>query len=103
MALGGILNILIDPLFIFLFKMEIGGAALATMLSNVVAMVYFFGFLFRIRKTTAITTTPRYFTLRQGVPAEVLSGGAFPAASLKSCKAQTCKRKKSLRRRGGKF
>ena len=74
-AFGGILNILLDPLFIFVFKLEIAGAAIATMLSNLIAMGYFLGFLYRIRETTVITPTPRKFTLRERIPAEVLAVG----------------------------
>lgn len=74
-AFGGILNMILDPVFIFLFKMEIAGAAIATMLSNVAATLYFFGFLFKIRKTTVITPSPKRFTLGQCIPAEVLAVG----------------------------
>ena len=44
-AFGGILNILLDPLFIFVFDMEIQGAAIATMLSNTAASIYFILFI----------------------------------------------------------
>lgn len=54
-ALGGILNILLDPLFIFGLGMEIRGAAIATMLSNAAACVYFIFVLYQHRKTTVIT------------------------------------------------
>lgn len=74
-ALGGILNIVLDPVFIFLFRLQIAGAAIATMLSNVVACVYFFCFLFTHRKTSCITPAPRYFSLRGRVCFEVLSVG----------------------------
>lgn len=74
-AFGGILNIVLDPVFIFLFKMEIAGAAIATMLSNLAATVFFLLFLFKIRRNTAITPSPRYFTIGRGIPAEVLSIG----------------------------
>ena len=37
MAAGGILNIILDPIFIFVFDMAITGAAIATMLSNLAA------------------------------------------------------------------
>lgn len=74
-AFGGILNIVLDPIFIFLFHLEIGGAAIATMLSNVASMIYFFIVLFRIRKTSVITASPRYYTLRRHIPAEVLTVG----------------------------
>lgn len=74
-AFGGILNIVLDPVFIFLFHMQITGAAIATMLSNVAARVYFFIFLFRIRKVSTISLSPKHFTLRGGIPAEVLAVG----------------------------
>lgn len=74
-AFGGILNILLDPLFIFGFKMDIAGAAIATMLSNLIATGYFLLFLYRIRKSTVITPDPRKFTLREKIPVEVLTVG----------------------------
>lgn len=74
-AFGGILNMILDPIFIFLFKMEITGAAVATMLSNVAATVFFLLFLFKIRKSTTITPSPKHFTLRGGIPLEVLTVG----------------------------
>lgn len=74
-AFGGVLNMILDPVFIFLFRMEIAGAAIATMLSNVAATLYFFGFLFKIRKTTVITPSPKRFTFGQGIPTEVLAVG----------------------------
>lgn len=74
-AMGGILNIILDPIFIFAFKMEIAGAAIATMLSNVLATAYFFAFLYKNRKSSVVTPNPKCFTLRQGIPAEVVTVG----------------------------
>lgn len=74
-AFGGILNTLLDPILIFVFRMEITGAAIATMLSNMAAALYFFGFLFKIRKTSTITPHLRYLTFRLEIPAEVLAVG----------------------------
>lgn len=74
-ALGGILNIVLDPLFIFVFKMDIAGAAIATMLSNLIAMLYFIGFLLRIRDNTVITLHPKSYSLRQRIPLEVVTVG----------------------------
>lgn len=51
-AFGGILNILLDPLFIFVFDMEIQGAAIATMLSNTAASIYFILFICEKRRWT---------------------------------------------------
>lgn len=74
-ALGGILNIVLDPIFIFELHLEITGAAIATMLSNAIATSYFFAYIFRLRKISTITPSPRYFTLKRGIPSEVLSVG----------------------------
>ena len=74
-AFGGILNIVLDPIFIFVFRLNIEGAAIATMLSNLIAMGYFLGFLYHIRKNTVITPNPKVFSTKQHIPAEVLSVG----------------------------
>lgn len=74
-AFGGLLNIALDPVFIFVFGLEITGAAVATMLSNTAATAYFFIFLYRIRKKTVITPNPRYYTIARGIPGEVIVGG----------------------------
>lgn len=74
-ALGGVLNIILDPIFIFPLNMEITGAAIATMLSNAAATVYFFVLLFKIRKDSVITPSPKYFTVKHNIPSEVLTVG----------------------------
>lgn len=74
-AFGGILNIGLDPLFIFAFRMEITGAAVATMLSNTAAVVYFICFIHKIRNVSTITVSPKLFTLKDHIPGEVLAVG----------------------------
>ncbi len=74
-ALGGVLNILLDPLLIFVFKMEIAGAAIATMLSNAIAMLYFGRFLWTIRRRTVISADPKAFSGRGGIASDVIVGG----------------------------
>ncbi len=74
-AFGGILNIALDPLFIFIFRMNIAGAAMATMFSNLFAMLYFIGFLFHIRKKTVITMNPASYSVHQKIPLEVVTVG----------------------------
>ena len=74
-ALGGIINVGLDPLFIFVFKMEITGAAIATLISNCISVLYFVVLLYLKRKTTVVTPLPKYFTLGEGVPKEVLLVG----------------------------
>lgn len=74
-VLGGVLNIVLDPIFISGFKLEIAGAAIATMLSNLCATVYFVIFIYQKRNTTVISLHPKYFTLKQGIPFEVVLVG----------------------------
>ena len=55
--LGALINLCLDPIFIFVFKMGIKGAAIATVLANVIVAIYItYHFLFG--KT-------RYLTLRK--------------------------------------
>ena len=75
MALGGILNIALDLLFIFGLQLNIMGAAIATMLSNLIAMLYFIGFLLHIRRKTVITLNPTEYSLQQNIPLEVITVG----------------------------
>lgn len=74
-ALGGVLNIALDPLFIFVLHLNIMGAAIATMLSNLIAMLYFVGFIIHIRKNTVITLNPSEYSLKQNIPLEVIMVG----------------------------
>ncbi len=53
-AFGGVLNMLLDPIFIFGFGLEIAGAAIATMLSNAAAVGYFLWVIYRKREQTVI-------------------------------------------------
>ncbi len=57
-ALGAVLNIGLDPLFIFVFKMEIKGAALATIISQFVSCVFVVVTL--IRKNTTLRLEIKY-------------------------------------------
>ncbi|MCK9171437.1 MAG: MATE family efflux transporter [Treponema sp.] len=50
-AIGAILNIILDPLFIFVFGMGVRGAALATVISQAVSALWVLHFLFSGRAT----------------------------------------------------
>lgn len=58
LMLGGLLNCVLDPIFIFTFQLGIVGAAIATMLSNCVSLLYFLGVYLRIRKNSYISLWP---------------------------------------------
>lgn len=66
---------ILDPVFISLFGFEIAGAAIATMLSNLAATIYFILLIFRKRKTTVLVLSPRHYTLKMHIPFEVLLVG----------------------------
>ena len=55
--------------------MQIAGAALATMLSNLVAMLYFILFIMGRRGSTVLTLDPHLFTMRERIPLEVFLVG----------------------------
>ena len=56
-AIGAVLNIALDPLFIFLFRMGVEGAALATVLSQGISAVWVVSFFFR--KKSLFRFSPR--------------------------------------------
>lgn len=53
--IGAVLNILLDPVFIFLFRMGVKGAAVATVLSQMASCCYVLKFLFSDRPPVGIT------------------------------------------------
>ena len=74
-TLGGLLNIALDPLFIFVFKMEVAGAGLATFLSNVIACIYLIVYALVKRKTTTVNLNLKHFPSYSKVALEILVAG----------------------------
>ena len=61
LAMGGILNMLLDPLLMFVLLpagQEVRGAALATALSNTVSMIYFIMIILANREKTVLSLRP---------------------------------------------
>lgn len=56
--IGTVLNILLDPLFILVFRMGTAGAAIATALGNFAASLYYLNYVFR--KSEILTLKPAY-------------------------------------------
>lgn len=74
-ALGGILNVLLDPLFMFvLFDIQDAAiaAAMATLVSNIIAMLYFVIYYFAIRHKTFINLGFKKTYFLNNVPKEIL-------------------------------
>ena len=77
-TLGGILNIILDPIFMFVVLpsgSEVLGAALATALSNLVALFYYVIFILINRKKLLISATPSKEILRNSIPLDVIKVG----------------------------
>lgn len=57
MSMGGVLNIILDPIFMFLIMpegYEVMGAAIATMLSTVISLMYFISVYIKLQETTVL-------------------------------------------------
>ncbi len=63
MGLGMVLNIILDPVFIFGLGQGIRGAAIATVISQSIVFIIFINLLF-LRKTTYVTFKLHYFNFR---------------------------------------
>lgn len=74
--LGGVMNILLDPLFIFTFHMGIRGAALATVLSQFISFIWVVVFIFG--KKTHLRLRPENLKPSPGILKEILILGASP-------------------------
>lgn len=64
MMFGGILNVVLDPVLIFLFHLDVAGAAIATALSNAASVVFFVVVYLRLGERTLVSLNPKYFTFR---------------------------------------
>ncbi|MBQ6380056.1 MAG: MATE family efflux transporter [Clostridia bacterium] len=74
LATGGILNIFLDPLLIFVCKLGIHGAGIATAFSQYLSMgilLYFF-----LKKKTQSRIALRYFSFRPRISWDIISVGA---------------------------
>ena len=86
-AMGGVLNIALDPLFMFAILKpgnEVAGAAIATALSNLIAMLYFFGVLAFTRKKSVLSLKPARGCVEDGIPGDVIAIG-LPACLMTLC------------------
>ena len=73
LVFGGLLNIALDPLFIFVFDLGISGAAIATLISQVISFSILLAcFLF---KKTIVTLKLRYLTLNFLILLDIVKTG----------------------------
>ena len=82
LGIGGVLNIALDPLFMFVILPagnETKGAAIATMLSNFIVIAYYIVIWFMMRKKTVLSISPKRVFIPKHHVRSVFSVG-FPAA-----------------------
>lgn len=78
-ALGGAINIVLDPILVSAFNMGIRGAAIATVVSNVIGMLYFFVIIYKNRGKWVISLSSKNLSFNKKIVSEVILVG-FPAA-----------------------
>jgi putative MATE family efflux protein len=71
-TVGAVLNIALDPLLIIVFDMEVAGAALATMISQIVSSVILF---IACMRNGGISIHPRSFAPKPALYYEMIRGG----------------------------
>ncbi|MGN0968628.1 MAG: MATE family efflux transporter, partial [Oscillospiraceae bacterium] len=74
--IGAVINIVLDPIFIFGFNMGVQGAALATVLAQMVSALWVVRFL--TGKRTRLRIRKKYMRLRWSILAPVLAIGVSP-------------------------
>ena len=89
LGMGGLLNIVLDPLFMFVILpagQEVTGAAIATMLSNIAALLYFAVIFAKLRNRTVLSVDPRRIIPGSHYVGTIFAVG-FPSAigNLLSC------------------
>lgn len=70
MLIGNIVNIILDPIFILVFDMGIAGAALATVIGNISAGLFYI-LHFAKKDSSVLSINPKDFTLKDSVPKNV--------------------------------
>ena len=82
LAIGGVANIILDPLFMFVILTpgnEVTGAALATLLSNVISLLYFLLVYYRLKGKTILSISPKYIKIERKYILEIFAIG-LPSA-----------------------
>lgn len=77
LLLGNLINVILDPVFILVLKMDIKGAAIATLLGNIVGACFYISYFAKGKSILSIHI--KDFTMKQGIAISVLSIGV-PAA-----------------------
>lgn len=85
LGMGGVLNVILDPIFMFVLLpdgYQVAGAALATMLSNLITLLYFIAVYQRLRSTTVLALPRRIEKIRRDSLISLFSVGVPAAMSV---------------------
>ena len=85
LGMGGVLNVILDPLFMFVIMpdgYEVTGAAVATMLSNLMALIYYIIIYQKVKHTTILELPKRIEKIRPESKKSLFSVGLPAACSL---------------------
>lgn len=75
-VIGALLNIILDPIFIFTFDMGVKGAAIATVLSQAVSAIWVLRFL--TSRSASLPLERKYMTLQKKIVLSVVALGVSP-------------------------
>lgn len=81
---AGLLNAILDPVFIFGFDMGVAGAGLATCVANYISIAFYLVVFWRKRRTTVISLNPKRYQVGDRICTSVLSVG-IPAGLVLMC------------------
>ena len=73
LTVGGVLNVILDPILIFTCNMGISGAAIATIFSQFVSFVILLALV--LRSKNVLKPYPKFFTVQWWVHKEILAAG----------------------------
>lgn len=76
--IGTVVNIILDPIMIINLDMGVKGAAIATVIGNICASIFYVGY-FIFKKGTALSIKPKYYSAKENIAIGVLSIG-IPAS-----------------------
>ena len=85
LGMGGVLNVILDPIFMFVIfpdGYQVAGAAVATMLSNVITLIYFILTYQKLKGETVLSLPRRVEKIRKDSLGSLFSVGIPAAMSL---------------------
>ena len=85
LGMGGVLNVILDPIFMFVIfpdGYQVAGAAVATMLSNVITLIYFILTYQKLKGETVLSLPRRVEKIRKDSLSSLFSVGIPAAMSL---------------------